>query len=591
MRLSGYVQRTRALGDIKIPPHDIDVVGDLIAEGADLATVLKKRSNVLTPRVLLGLWRAAARAAEHEALLQQVAARRRDAGAHPIAWALLRHTVHAHQLGVLERTEDLSPPGQSAEHRRRDGVKAAVALWDACLAIVRKSATLSIDLATDDPERVEAFGDHVDTVTLADLPTHRWLAIRRGQKAGALALTFDVPRDELLAQVVARGQDLSAVASGRDAEALLDALVMPDIEDWALRLKDEEATLVAARNAGTAYMNLLASPRAPQALVAGIWVPKKGGQLAVAITLRDGRLIHEGKCHPGSNPVAAVEQVIGSHPVEAIILPTTAENEEQLRTLAAGFGELPVCRVDPKAMKAALKAIEEDVAPAVGSALVLARRAVRPLKYWGQLDPIALGLAEYQQDIDEDVLRAALDEVRILTQAGVKPEDLARPTPAQAAPKLRMPPKPLNPMIKSVDDLRPGMQVNGVVTNITQFGAFLNIGLAHEGLVHVSELADHFVNDPNEVVRVGQQVEARVLGVDRGRRRISLSLRSETRREGPPAPGSNDGGQKGGVRLDDIPGRGGNRRKSGFGGTGPRQPATGVSRAQALADLEALFKK
>ncbi|MCB9537761.1 MAG: S1 RNA-binding domain-containing protein [Myxococcales bacterium] len=366
---------------------------------------------------------------------------------------------------------------------------------------------------------------------------------------------------------------------------------MPDIEDWALRLKDEEATLVAARNAGTAYMNLLASPRAPQALVAGIWVPKKGGQLAVAITLRDGRLIHEGKCHPGSNPVAAVEQIIGSHPVEAIILPTTAENDELLRTLASGFGELPVYRVDPKAMKAALKATEEEVAPAVGSALVLARRAVRPLKYWGQLDPIALGLAEYQQDIDEDVLRGALDEVRVLAQAGVKPEDLARPTPAQAAPKLRMPPKPLNPMIKTVDDLRPGMQVNGVVTNITQFGAFLNIGLAHEGLVHVSELADHFVNDPNEVVRVGQQVEARVLGVDRGRRRISLSLRSETRREGPPAPGSNDGGQKGGVRLDDIPGRGGNRRKSGFGGTGPRQPATGVSRAQALADLEALFKK
>ncbi|MCA9559989.1 MAG: S1 RNA-binding domain-containing protein, partial [Myxococcales bacterium] len=510
---------------------------------------------------------------------------------HPIAWALLRHTVHAHQLGVLERTEDLSPPGQSAEHRRRDGVKAAVALWDACLAIVRKSATLSIDLATDDPERIEAFGDHVDTVTLADLPTHRWLAIRRGQKAGALALAFEVPRDELLAQVVARGQDLSAVASGRDAEALLDALVMPDIEDWALRLKDEEATLVAARNAGTAYMNLLASPRAPQALVAGIWVPKKGGQLAVAITLRDGRLIHEGKCHPGSNPVAAVEQIIGSHPVEAIILPTTAENDELLRTLASGFGELPVYRVDPKAMKAALKATEEEVAPAVGSALVLARRAVRPLKYWGQLDPIALGLAEYQQDIDEDVLRGALDEVRVLAQAGVKPEDLARATPAEAARKLRMPHKPLNPMIKTVDDLRPGMQVNGVVTNITQFGAFLNIGLAHEGLVHVSELADHFVNDPNEVVRVGQQVEARVLGVDRGRRRISLSLRSETRREGPPAPGSNDGGQKGGVRLDDIPGRGGNRRKSGFGGTGPRQPATGVSRAQALADLEALFKK
>jgi uncharacterized protein len=153
-------------------------------------------------------------------------------------------------------------------------------------------------------------------------------------------------------------------------------------------------------------------------------------------------------------------------------------------------------------------------------------------------------------------------------------------------------------MLKGVDDLRPGMEINGVVTNITQFGAFLNIGLTHEGLVHVSELADHFVNDPNEVVTVGQQVKAQVLGVDRTRRRISLSLRtSNAPRPGGQANGGRpaagrDPSANGGVPLDDIPGRGRGRRGPPGGGFGDRQrPPSNVSRAQALADLEALFKK
>ena len=119
----------------------------------------------------------------------------------------------------------------------------------------------------------------------------------------------------------------------------------------------------------------------------------------------------------------------------------------------------------------------------------------------------------------------------------------------------------------------------------------MNIGLSHEGLVHVSELADHFVNDPKEVVQVNQAVKARVLGVDRARRRISLSLRPD--RSSPsarPAEGDRAGGTPGDkVRLDDIPGTRGERRR-GIGAERGRA-ATGANRAQALRDLENLFKK
>ena len=69
--------------------------------------------------------------------------------------------------------------------------------------------------------------------------------------------------------------------------------------------------------------------------------------------------------------------------------------------------------------------------------------------------------------------------------------------------------------------------LEGVVTNIVAFGAFVDIGVHQDGLVHVSQLADRFVRDPAEVVRVGDRVAVRVMSVDLERQRIALSMRSE----------------------------------------------------------------
>jgi uncharacterized protein len=84
--------------------------------------------------------------------------------------------------------------------------------------------------------------------------------------------------------------------------------------------------------------------------------------------------------------------------------------------------------------------------------------------------------------------------------------------------------------VNSMDDLIVEMRLPGIVTNVTRFGAFVDIGVHQDGLVHVSQLADRFVKDPAEVVKVGQQVMARVLEVDKQRKRISLSLRDTSRR-------------------------------------------------------------
>ena len=81
--------------------------------------------------------------------------------------------------------------------------------------------------------------------------------------------------------------------------------------------------------------------------------------------------------------------------------------------------------------------------------------------------------------------------------------------------------------VRELGDLRSGMELEGVVTNITAFGAFVDVGVHQDGLVHISELADRFVKDPHEIVKVGDRIQVRVLEVDLERRRIALSARRD----------------------------------------------------------------
>jgi uncharacterized protein len=81
--------------------------------------------------------------------------------------------------------------------------------------------------------------------------------------------------------------------------------------------------------------------------------------------------------------------------------------------------------------------------------------------------------------------------------------------------------------VEKIEDLRPGMKLDGIVTNVTAFGAFVDIGVHQDGLVHISQLSDRFVKDPNQVVKVQQKVKVTVLSVDLERKRISLSLKKE----------------------------------------------------------------
>jgi len=88
--------------------------------------------------------------------------------------------------------------------------------------------------------------------------------------------------------------------------------------------------------------------------------------------------------------------------------------------------------------------------------------------------------------------------------------------------------------IRTIDQLTPGMKLAGIVTNVTNFGAFVDIGVHQDGLVHISELSDKFVKKPADVVRVNQKVSVTVLAIDPERKRVSLSMRSDASPPGQP---------------------------------------------------------
>jgi uncharacterized protein len=89
------------------------------------------------------------------------------------------------------------------------------------------------------------------------------------------------------------------------------------------------------------------------------------------------------------------------------------------------------------------------------------------------------------------------------------------------------------PGLKAMEDLVPGTKLPGIVTNVTNFGAFVDIGVHQDGLVHISQLANTYVRNPADIVKVNQRVIVTVLNVDPERKRITLSMKRDPEPEAP----------------------------------------------------------
>ena len=138
--------------------------------------------------------------------------------------------------------------------------------------------------------------------------------------------------------------------------------------------------------------------------------------------------------------------------------------------------------------------------------------------------------------------------------------------------------------VEDIKDLRPGMVLEGVVSNVAAFGAFVDIGVHQDGLVHISALSDRFVKDPREVVKAGDIVKVKVLEVDVARKRIALTRRLDDEPGQPaPRPGDRDAARREAARTGAPRDARGNDRNRGGGNARPAQQAAPINSAMADA--------
>ncbi len=347
---------------------------------------------------------------------------------------------------------------------------------------------------------------------LQNMPSHRVLAVMRGEKEEVLSLNLDGGDDDVYLVMVARtlGIDITSAASAASATLGLDPGFRTGVK------------VAVVDGTGKVVDTCAVFPHQPQRQ----WDQAKA-TLGALVARHGVELIAVG------NGTASRE--------------TDALAAELIADIAASGAKPPVKAVVSEAgasvysasAYAAHELPELDVT--LRGAVSIARRLQDPLAGLVKIEPKSIGVGQYQHDVTPGTLARSLDAVveDAVNAVGVKPADFADdrfgvPTVSDILAELQKPGRDPRPAfstatfaagVEKVADLKVGMVLEGVVTNVAAFGAFVDVGVHQDGLVHVSAMADRFVSDPHEVVRSGQVVRVKVVDVDVDRQRIGLSLR------------------------------------------------------------------
>jgi protein Tex len=516
------------------------------------------------------------------------------------------------------------------------------------------------------------FSDYFDfNQKIKDLPSHRALALLRGLHEGILNLDLDVPHDQA-APHPAEGKIRLAFGiadRGRPADKWLletvrlawrSRLAAPIKNDLMLRLKeraDAQAINVFATNLKDLLLAAPAGPRVTMGLDPGFRTGVK-----VAVVDATGRLLATDTIYPHEpkndwrGALATLAALCLKHKVQLLSIgngTASRETDKLAGELIAKLPNLKPLKVTVSEAGASVYSASELAAKefseldvSLRGAVSIARRLQDPLAELVKIEPKAIGVGQYQHDVDQTLLARTLDAVvedcvnrvgvdlntastpllaRVsgLTQTlaanivafrdergafkarsslrkvprlgpkafeqaagflrisnGKNPLDASAvhpeayplveriataskrslesligdaaflksltpsmfadskfgvPTVSDVLKELEKPGRDPRPQFKTVNfaegvakisDLTPGMQLEGVVTNVTAFGAFVDVGVHQDGLVHISELSDRFVRDPREVVKPGDVVRVRVKSVDVVRKRIGLTMKS-----------------------------------------------------------------
>ncbi|MBI5486354.1 MAG: S1 RNA-binding domain-containing protein [Deltaproteobacteria bacterium] len=550
-----------------LPGAALRRIAEAIDAGREILEVARQESvrpDGLPPSVLSRCWELEDRRLRWVDAARSVAEVRSSDGLPPLPEALLREMRNPDALAALDRASRLAPGATAIELREY------VSIWDDSLALARRDGTVRLAASTEDAEKLAPYEDLSGRSDApAALPAHRWLAARRGEKDGAIGIRFEFPRDAMVDRVRAVRLKLAREESERAPEALLDALVTCELTAALRRQLDERAESEALSAAASAYAALFRIPPVTAEKLGAVFFGRGPRPVSWVVADGAGACLEAGTDAGVAQGWAAtlVEKLHGAG-ITLLVLPASSPAVERLREVErAAEGKFTLSRIPTAAMreaKSGLAGADAELPSGQAAALVLVRRALDPAGSFSSVDPASLGLAEYQHDLDAARVSkylltarglASLEAERaaaVRTAAGTA---AAEATAAAAAAPAGMTGLTFGGMpagtVNSIDDLRPGMILAGTVTTVAEFGAFVNVGLRQEGLVHVSEMADHRVQSASDIVRPGQSVRVRVVDVDRNRNRISLSLRLQDTRP-PRGPGGPGGGRAKSAALREL---------------------------------------
>jgi transcriptional accessory protein Tex/SPT6 len=480
-------------------------------------------------------------------------------------------TMNAREVDALDRVARLCGRSGHANHDEwLASAKAHIELWRAAVSLSMSEGFVSVkfkDAAHSDAADFEGYVSSKNVVS--EITGYKWLAARRGEKAGILETVIELPWPKILTQAEARLPLLGLQAQKRGAQSIVDELIVNDLETAVRLMLTEKSERQAFDTARSAYLGLLNTPPLPASQAIAVYVDGVEDPVGVATLDRRGDILEHLEIPKGEDIAAGINQLIVKYKPEAAVLPVSCEDKERLSQIQDILGDLPAQWIHDIALSEARKNL--SIGKSEGSAVVLGRRALKPGREWGRVDPLSLRLGEFTREVDPEELKEILAEGKALSSWDRRNRNKSSTKKGRLAGRLAVLPagRRFNSFLKSIRDLKPGMTLDGVITNITRFGAFVNIGLSVEGMIHVSQLSAEFVEDPAQVVRIGEQVKARVLEVVPEKQRIALSLKPapdfSSPEMRPPAPGERT-------------------RPPG----GRQVPKT---RSAALADLDALFKK
>jgi len=469
-----------------------------------------------------------------------------------------KFTWTPHQVEALGRAARMCPRSGHPDHDSwSQAVSAHVDLFTRCIELAMRDSIIKCELADDQSPESEEYAHLKGSRPAEEIKGFRWLAMRRGERLGILEITLQLPEEDLAGQTEAMINRLGVCAINRNKESIFNELAGDVIEPLTLSLLDIKAQREALKTAALSYQGLLESPPLKSAGILCAYVGSEKAPAGLAVLDSEGTPTHELLLKAEKGWKEKVVDFISGHDPEAAVLPASAPDTGRLRTLEECLSHLPVIRVHAAAIREAAKSI--DLPGPIASAVVLGKRAINPSVEWGSLNPLSLGLGEYPKDMDRDLLLEVMEETRALVEYR-KNRRPGGDVPSMP-PKRRKTPAKLNPMVKTIHDLKPGMPVEGVVTNLTRFGAFVNIGLRGEAMIHISHISDDFIEDPAEALSVGQKISARILEINMQRKGIKLTMKSQN-----------------------SDGRSGKPSRRGKGSSSP-------GRSKALSDLDKLFRK